>query len=72
MLSVSQKSSAGETVLKSYVNGLVSPQGMVFLYIQISFQKIFCGYIQTRIKPRIMLELIKTNLKKSFEGLLIS
>ena len=72
MLSVSQKSSASETVLKSYVSGLVSPQGMVFFGIQISFQKIFCGYIQTRIKPRIMLELIKTNFEKSFEGLLIS
>ena len=53
MLSVSQKSSACKTVLKIRVNGLVSPQGMAFLDIEISFQKIFCGYVQTRIKPRI-------------------
>ena len=53
MLPVRQKSSASKTVLKSYANGLVSPQGMVFLDIEISFQKMFCGYVQTRIKTRI-------------------
>ena len=53
VLSVRQKSSACKTVLKSHVNGLVSPQGMAFLDIEISFQKIFCGYVQTRIKPTI-------------------
>ena len=53
VLSVRQKSSACKTVSKIHVNGLVSPQGMAFLDIEISFQKIFCGYVQTRIKPRI-------------------
>ena len=45
-------------VLKSYVKGLVSPQVMVFLHIEISFQKIFCCYVQfmkreSKLKPRI-------------------
>ena len=53
VLSARQKSSACITILKIHVNGLVSPQGMAFLDIEISFQKIFCGYVQTRIKPRI-------------------
>ena len=56
MISVRQKLTACKTVLKSHVNGLVSSQGMAFLncYVQIELN----------------LELIKTNLKKSFEGLL--
>ena len=52
-LPVHQKLNACKTVLKNHVNDLVSPQGMEFLDIEISFQKIFCGYVQTRIKPRI-------------------
>ena len=53
MLSVRQKSRALKNVLKIHVNGLVSLQGMAFFDIEISFQQIFCGYVQTRIKPRI-------------------
>ena len=55
----------GKTVLKSYVNGLVSPQKMVFLDIEISFQKMFCGYVQSRIKPRINQKKLKIFLRDS-------
>ena len=60
VLSVRQKSSACKTVLKIHVNGWVSSQGMAFFDLEISFQKIFCGYVQLELD----LESIKTNLKK--------
>ena len=60
MLSLRQKPSACKTVLKSHVNGLVSPQGMTFLDIEISFQK----YSVVIYKLQLNLKLIKINFKK--------
>ena len=62
MLSVLQKSSACKTVLKIHVNGLVSPQGMAFLDIKITFKR----YSVVMYKLELNLELIKTNLKIKF------
>ena len=66
MLSVRQKSSACKTVLKIHVNGLFSSQGMAFFDLEISFQKIFCGYAQTRIKPGINENKFKKNYLKGY------
>ena len=62
MLSVLQKSSACKTVLKIHVNGLVSPQGMAFLDIEITFKR----YSVAMYKLELNLELTKTNLKIKF------
>ena len=59
-------SSANKIVLKSYVKGLVPPQEIAFLQIEISFQKIFCFYVQTmkiELKFGINLNQLKFLLK---------
>ena len=59
-------SSPNKIVLKSSVNGLVSQQEMAFLQIEISFQKIFCFYVQTmkiELKFGINLNQLKFLLK---------